>query len=118
MTRSEHLFTILAEECCEVAHRVSKALRFGPEEIQPGQPHTNAQRVLLEFADMQAVVNMLRDEGIIPKFATTGHDLTAFLDAKTEKVEKFLEFSAARGLVDGEAAVPDYPHPEAINAGD
>jgi hypothetical protein len=38
MTRDEHLMTIAMEECAEVAQRVSKAVRFGMEEIQPGQP--------------------------------------------------------------------------------
>ena len=29
MTREEHLLTIVAEECAEVAQRATKALRFG-----------------------------------------------------------------------------------------
>ncbi len=35
MNRRDHLLDILAEECAEVAIRVSKALRFGLDEV-PG----------------------------------------------------------------------------------
>jgi len=65
MTRSEHLLVILAEECNEVAQRVSKALRFGLEEIQPGQGKTNAERISDELDDLMAVLEMLCDEGCL-----------------------------------------------------
>lgn len=45
MKRHEHLLSILAEECCEVGQRVSKALRFGLDEVQPGQDLSNAERI-------------------------------------------------------------------------
>ena len=54
------LLEILAEECAEVIQRVTKALRFGVDEVQPGQPHTNAQRLAHEIGDVLAVEERLR----------------------------------------------------------
>ena len=45
MTREEHLLTIVAEECNEVAQRATKALRFSLEEIEPGQEFSNRERL-------------------------------------------------------------------------
>lgn len=64
MNTSEHLLICLAEECAEVQHRVSKALRFGMSEIEPGQPFTNAQRIAQEFDDVLAIIEMLEDRSL------------------------------------------------------
>lgn len=115
MTREEHLLTILAEECCEVAHRVSKALRFGLAEIQPGQALTNAQRIMAEVQDFLAVYQMIAGpvvSPISPLFRGDPAEWMAALRAKQAKVERYLAFSAGRGLVDGVAADPTVPHPE------
>lgn len=58
MTRQEQLLLIAMEECVEVAHRLSKALRFGMEEVQPGQPLTNSQRIYDEYYQLRAVLGM------------------------------------------------------------
>lgn len=55
------LLTILAEECCEVGQRVSKALRFGLMEIQPGQPLSNAERISEELGDLLATAEEMND---------------------------------------------------------
>lgn len=109
MTRTEHLLTILAEECAEVAQRVSKALRFGLAETQPGQPFTNAQRIEYELTDLLAAVESLVEERVI-----ADPDVNDFAKRhKKRKVEKFLAFSAGRGLVDDAPDAPPVPHPEA-----
>lgn len=110
MTRTEHLLTILAEECAEVAQRASKALRFGLSEVQPGQTYTNTERLFAELVDLEAVIGMLIAAGVLirpPQIV-----VVEMVQAKKAKVEKFLAFSAARGLVDGATADPSYPHPE------
>ncbi len=61
MTEAEHLMTIAAEECAEVAHRISKALRFGMEEIQSdttANPDglTNRDRILHEYWQLRATL--------------------------------------------------------------
>lgn len=121
MTRQELVLNQLAEECAEVAQRVSKALRFGLDEVQPGQSLTNAERILSELVDLRAVWLMLTKSGS----GETGYGFECFrcltkqeefamLEAKMAKVEKFLGFSAARGRVDGVAADMSVPHPEAL----
>lgn len=99
MTRAEHLLTMLAEEACEVAHRASKALRFGLTEVQPGQKLSNAQRISEELVDLATVGEMLA--------ADAGEDLFEVGDfdeataAKRAKVEKFLRHSAECGTLGG-----------------
>lgn len=92
MNRSEHLLTCLAEECAEVAQRVSKALRFGLDEVQPGQPLNNAQRIEEELADLIAVIGLLVREGVIeppqPDY-----------DGKREKIEHFMAISRDQGVL-------------------
>lgn len=94
MNRTEHLLTILSEECNEIGQRASKAKRFGLNEIQQEQPLTNAERIVQEYADLLAVVEMLVDEGhlVIP-------DLSEAKAAKKRKVEEFLRYSASRGTL-------------------
>jgi hypothetical protein len=62
MTKTENLLTILAEECAETAQRVSKAIRFTLDEIQPNQEEdlTNAERIVYEFNDIVAVMEVLQ----------------------------------------------------------
>lgn len=93
MTRTEHLLTILAEECAEVAQRATKAMRFGLSKVQPEQDHTNAQRISMEIDDVYAVIGMLREEGLLP--------LPSFIhqEGKRAKVEQYLRYSAECGTL-------------------
>jgi hypothetical protein len=63
MTLEDLNLVMLMEECAEVAHRASKQLRFGADEIQPGQPLTNRQRLRDELMDLLTVVDFLTDGG-------------------------------------------------------
>ena len=99
MTRDEHLLSCLAEECAEVAQRVSKALRFGLEEVQPGQPFTNAERIVYELIDLKAVVGMLEDPKLL---APLGDDSSLVAD-KVRKVNSFMQYAKAMGALQGEA---------------
>lgn len=115
MTRTEHLLTTLSEECAEVAQRVSKALRFGIEEVQPGQPFNNSERVRQELWDLIGVYRMLVAEGVLPDLGVqlVTREAEEAVKAKQAKVEEYLRFSAARGRVDGVSADPSYPQPQA-----
>lgn len=97
MTRTEHLLWILAEECAEIAHRASKAARFGLQEVQPGQGKTNAERLVDELADISGVVRMLVNAGCIASVNSMAFYLAS--KAKEEKVEKFLKYSAECGTL-------------------
>jgi hypothetical protein len=66
MNNTEHLLTILSEECVETAQRVSKAIRFGLTEVQEGQHLNNAERLVYEFNDIVAVMELLHEKRINP----------------------------------------------------
>lgn len=91
MNRAEHLLSIVAEEAVEVAQRATKALRFGVDEVQPGQRYTNWERIESEFHDLIAVLEMAH-----------GRPLNIYrelLDAKKAKVEEFLRLSRDLGTL-------------------
>lgn len=111
MTRTQHLLAKISEECHEVGQRAIKAIIFGPEEVQPGQPATNADRVVAELIDLEAVCDMLADMGVLNW--PTECAIDQLKAKKRQKVERFLAFSAARGHTEG-TIDHDHPHPEAI----
>jgi NTP pyrophosphatase (non-canonical NTP hydrolase) len=88
MTREQHLLTILAEECAEVAQRCSKAVRFGLDERQPDQPHDNTTRLEGELGDLLGMVDML---GLTP-------DAQRRAD-KPARVEKYMQRSRDVGAL-------------------
>lgn len=94
MTRTENLLTILSEECVETAQRVSKAIRFTLEEIQPGQDLTNAQRIVYEFNDIVAAMEILQEEGVFEKVI----DREA-IEKKKLKIEKYMAYSKEVGAI-------------------
>ena len=62
MNRLEHVLTIISEECNEVSQRVSKSLRFGLLNVEEGQTSTNMTRILDEYIDLVAMMEMLEQE--------------------------------------------------------
>lgn len=95
MNRTEHLLTCLGEECAEVAQRVSKALRFGLDEIQPGQDQTNAQRIVEELDQVLAVARILEIEQVLPRTCADA----AVVNHKLEKIERFMAISREQGVL-------------------
>ena len=93
MNRPEYLLTCLAEECSEVSQRISKALRFGLDEIQTGQSLNNEERILDEFIDLLAVMEILNREGVLASPMITEDDI----QQKQTKIEKYLEISRKQG---------------------
>ena len=96
MNRAEHLFSIFGEEGAEIAQRTSKVNRFGVHEIQPGQDQTNSRRLVVEYADVLALAEMLQAEGLI---RLDSKDLRELIEAKKRKVEEFLKYSAEQGTL-------------------
>lgn len=94
MNRREHLLTIVGEEAVEVAQRAAKALRFGLEEVQPGQDLTNLQRLMGEVYDLLGALEMLHED----VGRRMGIDLDA-IAAKKAKVENFLAYSRELGTL-------------------
>ena len=59
MNDTEHLLTVLAEECSETAQRATKAIRFGLTEVQPEQSEDNRRRLEREYSEIVAVAELL-----------------------------------------------------------
>lgn len=95
MTRQEHLLTILAEECMEVAQRATKALRFGLEEVQPEQEASNSERILYEYADLLALMEMIFGEDC----SQTNFGIMRMVWNKKAKVALFLKYSKEQGTL-------------------
>jgi hypothetical protein len=100
VNRAEYLLTVLGEEGSEVAHRVSKALRFGADEVQPGQPDTNGERIRFEVYDVIASYLIAADEndGLPPLHLDA--DIIAQMKAtKRAKIETFMQISREQGTL-------------------
>ena len=97
MTRDEHIRLIAMEECVEIAHRISKALRFGMNELQPGQFLNNRERIENELTDLLTTLDMA---GIIQ----LDHEGCYQIDAvgqgnKQRKIEKYLTYAREQGTL-------------------
>lgn len=106
MTRHEHLMTIAMEECAEVAQRISKAQRFGMGQVQqdaddhPEQnPErlTNRERIIAEFGDLVAALEML-DLLVVSTTGAVYVNVNA-VRAKQTKVEHYFQRSIANGTL-------------------
>lgn len=95
MTETQYLLNVVEEECCETGQRASKAIRFTPEEIQDGQELTNAQRLVYEFNDILAAMEMLQERGVIQLVI----DREA-IEKKKEKIIKYMNYSRSLGVVE------------------
>src|SRR5688572_27682194 len=80
------LLTILIEEAAEVQQRATKILRFGANEIQPGQFNTNTWRLCQEIGDMVAIINLLRRCGLVIE-----NVVNAQVDRKIAKLKEFMQ---------------------------
>lgn len=101
MTNDEHTLVLLMEECAEAAQRASKQLRFGRDEVQPGQDETNAQRLRFELNDVLYCIYMLEQSGQIP--VATAADIVAHGERKQAKVERMMALSRSQGRLAPEA---------------
>lgn len=94
MNKTEYLLTVLAEECVETAQRATKAIRFKLDEIQEGQHLNNAQRLVYEFNDIVAVMEELKEHGLIGQL----YDREMIEEKKT-KMKKYFAYSESLGTL-------------------
>lgn len=103
MTRDEHLMTIAIEECAEIAQRISKAQRFGMDQIQEDaddKPEenpehlTNRERIIREYYELRAVLGMLNIDAWDMSDKARIHER-----AKALRVQRYLERSARCGTL-------------------
>jgi NTP pyrophosphatase (non-canonical NTP hydrolase) len=56
---------ILSEECAEVIQAISKCHRFGLDHYKPGKSLTNREHLEEELGDLLAMIQILRDTGVV-----------------------------------------------------
>lgn len=93
----DFLLIKLMEEAAEVQQRASKLIQFGPEEIQQGYTLNNAQRLREEWKDLQSVMRLMVEGGIVEPFTLEEFDTA--LEAKRAKLDKYLKLSYSYGMV-------------------
>jgi len=93
MNKTEHLLTVLSEECAEITKEVSKALRFGLEDHAPNSHESNRERITKEVADFIGVVEMLYDNQIIKK------PMLFDIEEKKKKVAKYMQYAENTGAL-------------------
>jgi len=95
MNHTEHLLTCLAEECAEVQQAISKALRFGLDDVNPNAGITNANDIGREFIDVVAVMEMLVDSGVIK----LPPNRLARTEQKKSRVNQWMAYAEERGTL-------------------
>lgn len=93
MNKTEHLLTCLIEECAEIQHAASKALRFGLSDNY--KDSTPAQNISCECCDLVAVIELLEEEGIIQKSSTIHA-----IERKKARVKYYMEYAQQCGTLD------------------
>lgn len=82
--KTEEVMDILQEECAEVIQAVSKISRFGIDNYKPGKPKTNREHLEEELGDMLAMIDILREMGVV-----SWGNMEIAKKAKIEKLKKW-----------------------------
>jgi NTP pyrophosphatase (non-canonical NTP hydrolase) len=82
------LLTILIEECGEVITRATKAKRFGLDEKQPGQEHTNAERLAHEIGDVLVMIELCEE-----RCGVSRDEIVRGMEHKNEQLLKYMQTS-------------------------
>jgi hypothetical protein len=86
----KELLVCLMEEAFEcldhMGPRASKAIRFGLDEVQPGQDRTNRQRLTQEIGDLCAVIDRLAECGVLSMA-----EIIAAKERKKPKLDKYIQ---------------------------
>lgn len=96
MTNLQHLMLIAMEECNEVSQRLSKAIRFGLDEVYPETGKTNAKSLAEEIADLFTTLEMINEiRPIEPGWDSSDHE-----EKKRAKIKKYMEYSRSLGQLE------------------
>lgn len=99
MNLKENLLATLSEEAGEICLHTGKAQRFGSNDGYPGSKTTNAQDIVIEIEQLNAVYEMLVEEGVLPSLSAK--EIKKIRLNKKEKVKDYQDYSRAKGcLVD------------------
>ena len=89
MNNKEHLLLCLMEEAAEITQAASKCLRFGVDDKY--LCCTNLENLIYEFNDMLAVIEELRQEGVVVDIRPV------LIEDKHRRLEKYRQISKERG---------------------
>lgn len=92
----------LAGALMRVSQRCSKQLRFGRDEVQPGQDVPNHQRLRTELLDVLACIRFIERSEQIERI--TGGDVDAHMRAKQEKIDRMIALSRSQGRLEASIA--------------
>lgn len=97
LNKTEHLLTIVLEECAEIQQNVSKALRFGFDNYHPDKLGiSNGTQILEEFNRLKAVIDMLViGRHIQPISENRSHEIYR---KKIEDIEKWEKEKYSRSI--------------------
>jgi len=95
MNEIENLLSTLAEECAEVVIECSKANRFGLGGCYPADGPSNAEKILTEFYEGLAVIEMLQEEGALN--VLSDEDISEIKEKKKSRVKKWMKYSEEKG---------------------
>lgn len=98
MKLTEHMLICLMEELAEIGQaaasasvRASKAIRFGLDEVQPGEMANNMARLVAELADLKALIEVMEKDGTI---------LRSQVENKKVKLGTFLDYARHCGTLE------------------
>jgi len=83
--RDKEILDITQEECAEVIVAISKISRFGLDNIKPGKPKTNRQHLAEELGDLQAMIDLCTNHGLVNR--------EEVLEAASNKIAKLHQWS-------------------------
>ena len=104
MNLTEHHLVLLMEECAEVAQRASKQLRFGRDEVQPGQSLSNGERLREELLDVYACVEFLVEAGEVEPIDRA--HVVLHMANKEQRIASMLALSRTQGRLDPLPGLP------------
>lgn len=109
MNPIEYLLTKVGEEASEIGQTSAKAQQFGLQGVVPGMGITNAQLLVKELNDLEAVVQMLKEQMVLEGMGDLeGLRAPLALAAKVDKVQRYAEFSRAEGCLVGSLPWPRF----------
>ena len=89
--REREILDCLSEEAAEVIQRAMKADRFGLLETQPGKKWNNRERLSHEVGQLQAIIDMAVDEGLL-----CGPSISNARASKPAKLRKYMQTEPRR----------------------
>ena len=95
MNETQLLLIHLLEELSEAQKEITKALRFGLDDINPETHEKNAEAIVRELSDIQILLDELYSKNILDKEEQTERQK----QRKQKKNEKWIEYSRLKGIL-------------------